>query len=923
VSKTVVIVGGGVAGLSAAQELLRCAERGLDVVVQVLERGDVPGGKARSIDVPSPQKVANALHTLPVPKSRPLPGEHGFRFFPGFYRHLPDTLSNIPARDPGTGSSPRTVWDELVIAPRLGLVRDKQPPLVVGTRLPETLQDWTLFIQDAFANVGVSRVDVAFFASRVWQVMSSCSARSLAEYEPITWWSFIDADRRSVAYRDLLAEGLSRSLLANDPRTASARTVGTTNGRLLQALFGSTSGVDHVLNGPTSDVWLEPWLSHLKRNARFTFRDNTVVKRIVASGDTVASVMVDGENGQQTVPGDYFIFCVPVERMAELISASDHDRTADLLRVDPSLGGILKLAESVAWMNGIQFFLYRPVPVVAGHCLYVDSPWSLTSISEGQFWTEVDLPNRGDGTVRDILSVCISNWNANGILYCKPARELTHEQIANEVWEQLKASLNVDGAVVLRDEDRHSWFLDPDIVRDDPRVRTDPDRYNDMEPLFVNGSGAWNLRPKARTGIRNLFLAADYVQTTTDVACMEAANEAARLAVNALLEASRSSAPPCTLFELDRPVPILKALRKLDEVAFSAGLPWGLGFPPAFKPSDVSRARDAVSADPRRPSRAPSSLPRYYERSGEQTTAAPYECKNTTLHGFIVEGNALAIQTSIVDPCLNDCTEDAFGFRVAGSRILVTFTTAEKLHSLVSPDRQKGFTPEKACVVWIPVLSTRGESKLYAFPSYILVDNPWSVATGREVHGFPKELGEFRIPADGDPPTLFGVSTMVLPQFGADRSTEWKTILEVRQRSEGEVQPWSDFADALSHVFSHWFGEGRSDALPPLDLARGVLDAVKAHGVPMLFLKQFRDAEDGTRACFQSLVAATSRVTGFRRAGLQAGRFDLTAATFASHPLGRDLGLAADRVPVGVSFFIDLDFELSAGTEIWRASSTH
>ena len=40
----------------------------------------------------------------------------------------------------------------------------------------------------------------------------------------------------------------------------------------------------------------------------------------------------------------------------------------------------------------------------------------------------------------------------------------------------------------------------------------------------------------------NLFLAGDYVQTDVDLATMEGANESARHAVNAILEASGSNA---------------------------------------------------------------------------------------------------------------------------------------------------------------------------------------------------------------------------------------------------------------------------------------------------------------------------------------------------------------------------------------------
>src|ERR1700681_2089809 len=103
--QTVAVLGGGVAGLSAAHEL---AERGFQV--RVYERKPVLGGKARSIPVPG--SAGNGR--------MPLPGEHGFRFFPGFYKHVTDTMRRTPYGVQGN------TFDNLTVATRILLARAGQ-----------------------------------------------------------------------------------------------------------------------------------------------------------------------------------------------------------------------------------------------------------------------------------------------------------------------------------------------------------------------------------------------------------------------------------------------------------------------------------------------------------------------------------------------------------------------------------------------------------------------------------------------------------------------------------------------------------------------------------------------------------------------------------------------------------------------------
>ena len=234
-------------------------------------------------------------------------------------------------------------------------------------------------------------------------------------------------------------------------------------------------------------------------------------------------------------------------------------------------------------MNGAQFYLLHDVPICNGHIIYIDAPWALTSISQHQFWPDIDLSGYGDGRVRGILSVDISEWGEPGILYDKAARDCTRDEIKAEVWAQLQRSLNTEGQMMLRDEDLHDWNLDSDIVFDDEQLpchaagtlsaQTVATKTSNREPLLVNLKNTWHLRPKAHTAIDNLFLASDYVQTYTDLATMEGANEAARRATNAILDAAQSQANPCELWQLHEP-DVLMPLRAYDWVRYELGLKW-------------------------------------------------------------------------------------------------------------------------------------------------------------------------------------------------------------------------------------------------------------------------------------------------------------------------------------------------------------
>ncbi len=562
-AKRVVVLGAGVGGLTAAHEL---AERGYEVTVY--ERMNAFGGKARSIPKPNSG----------IEQRQDLPGEHGFRFFPGFYRHVVDTMQRIPFHKTGQ------VSENLVAATQSMLARFDQSPLVGLVGFPRTGVEWRIAFKEIWQMLsganGVSMGDTLHFLRCLWVMASSCTERVDKEYDWIPYWRFIGAEHRSLAYQQLMAEGLTRSLVAMKAELSSTRTIATVFCQMIYPMLDPMRHDDRLLCAPTDVVWIFPWVSYLMTMG-VQYQLGKLVCGFEAYPDAsrLKSITVD-ENGEKTelLHGrdfDYAVSAIPVDGMAKIFSLPPGK---EFLSHAPGLAGVKKL--ETRWMNGVQFYLDQDVPLVNGHILYVSTPWALTAISQVQFWTQFELTTSGDGRKRGLLSVDISEWLEPGILIKKPACECSHDEIAKEVWAQLKRSHNVNGQKVLPEE-VPEFFMDDciSLMRVDPYVKVDAaankNPYGDhvnLEPLFINTVGSHRFRPHADFGFDNFFLASDYVRTYTDLATMEGANEAARRAVNALLERDGSSAPRAQVWPLEQPW-YVRPWQALDRWRYSRGKP--------------------------------------------------------------------------------------------------------------------------------------------------------------------------------------------------------------------------------------------------------------------------------------------------------------------------------------------------------------
>ena len=545
--KRVAVLGGGMAGLAAAHELI---ERGFKVTVF---EPVALGGKARSIPVRGTARGDR----------RPLPGEHGFRFFPGFYHHVPDSMRRIPFRGNENG-----VWDNLVDANEALFSRSNGRPdtLLFGfgyspsdVLTPEGVE--RLIVKELVEGQGMSPEESAYFAQRLNVFLTSSDERRFGQWEHVSWWDFVGAESRSEEYKHVAARSLTRALVAAKERIASTRTIGNMGEAFVMNIMqrGNDGSLDRVLNLPTNEAWIGPWVRYLRKlGVRFE-KGQAIEALEVRNGRIVSARARDRRGVRRRVEADWFVCAMPAERARKLWSRK-------VLAIDPSLKQMDELF--VDWMVGIQYYLKRPVEITQGHVTFLDSPWALTALTQGQFWDRRKFRrDYGDGRAVDCLSVDVSDWTVPGILYDKPAKLCTKKQVAREVWAQMKRHLEDTGDSYLPKGILHSYFLDPGV-----RWHPDRRRNTNRTPLLVNTVSSWEKRPKAKTKVRNMFLAGDYVQTDIDLATMEGANESARAAVNALLDASGSRAPRAQKFKLYDP-PEFEAAKRVDAERFRAGQP--------------------------------------------------------------------------------------------------------------------------------------------------------------------------------------------------------------------------------------------------------------------------------------------------------------------------------------------------------------
>ena len=240
----------------------------------------------------------------------------------------------------------------------------------------------------------------------------------------------------------------------------------------------------------------------------------------------------------------------------------------------------------------------------------------------------------------------------------------------------------------------------------------------------------------------------------------------------------------------------------------------------------------------------------YVNQIGDAQFPPPYNFPDVKILSFRLPAS-LAALTLLCDELLNigDLDDRGFTFRPLFPFVDLEVLHYPKMEYAILP--QFGVISQHECYVRLFVMKyllvggwlvPDGEVAMYC--PFLVVDNPLSAFSGRDVLGFPKLIGAISPYSTAHPfPTI---STMTFSPGSAQASV--LPVVEIRPAPHGAPAPpllkwpWGDIGDAF---------------LTPWRQALGG----SLHFDPMLFasvqMKQFRDAQDPLSACYQAIVQSS------------------------------------------------------------------
>ena len=343
----------------------------------------------------------------------------------------------------------------------------------------------------------------------------------------------------------------------------------------------------------------------------------------------------------------------------------------------------------------------------------------------------------------------------------------------------------------------------------------------------------------------------------------------------------------------------------------------------------------------------PSRLPRYVERGGEAVWRQPSRLIGARIFGFGVPASSVQ-QKETLDRLINAVA--AKGDSIYGSRpfslrpcagvdmVMLMFVEYKRIASGNAQDAKLGGSSYREFVAMQLAISDDPEfPELDWFIPYICLDADAPRLGGREIYGYPKQLGAlkpFTGYGTGNAARELSLEATIIRNASTDASERAVVVHVVGPPAPPAEQTFSTGREMIAALpaavgaplMSHMFplvpaGEAAQQAgLAVLGPGVDIIAALLNTGIGDVFLKEFRDCVDPRVPCCQAICKTDTLPVKFNGGAIiDPSDYRITIENFVSEPLlGGVLGGNPRRGPLTplFAYSVDMDLELTVGRVI-------
>ncbi len=495
--KSVVIFGAGIAGLSAAHELIR-----LGYIVSVYEATGQPGGFFRSSRL----------------RENNMPSEYSWHGMGPWYHNAFDLMRQIPFSEKGN------IYDLALSRPLdFGIFPDtdkaqfydkglKSIPKMFSMNKWEFIK-WSYLMLKTWTSNNRSKIKYdKLNAAQAWKPLLKAKAHR-------TWRScfgpWIGSDWSKVSLHTT-GEFFKKQLITKPKHQHKADQDGPA--------WVQGAGIGWLLfKGPSSEYWFDPWVKYLEEEGVKFYWEKALTK-LEFDGNSIISAFC----GEEKIQGDIYLLAINPFIMADILSVTPAlERQEELKLFKPLIKGgpHIQVSFRLAFSEEIKLPRKRTAVVVS------DSEFNLTLFAEEQVWDKnVDLGQN----IKSLWTgtSCISS--VPGRIYHKPVNNCTKEEFIEEVKAQILSCGALNELImeanngrglkefpIIKIEVWHEWKFSKEGIKP-------------LQPKWVNSTNTEAYLPAQKTLVSNLFLAGAHTKTQAQVWSIEGVVESGRRAAKAI-----------------------------------------------------------------------------------------------------------------------------------------------------------------------------------------------------------------------------------------------------------------------------------------------------------------------------------------------------------------------------------------------------